>query len=212
MTGLLGPVTAIVAAAAAALSSAVPASSAPAGGCYPAHARQLARSRSARVYEIGPVRPGPLAGARVYACYLRRGRPVALGATAERMRVGPVRLAGAEVAYGATSMGVDTGFAQVVVLNLATGARRSAAAATPPTRPESFSSVTALVVTSAGSAAWIASRSGIGQTGTYEVHRSDRAGAVLLDSGPAIAPSSLERRGSTVTWTNSGRVRSAPLR
>lgn len=220
MIGLVGRIAAIALAGAAALSpgsAATPsagsnATSAAGAGCFPAHAHQLARSPAARVYEVGPARSGPLTGDTVYACYLRRGRPLRLGASAGRMRVGPVVLAGAHVAYASTAMGVDTGSTEVVVVNLASGARRSLAAVSPPRRPESFSAVTALVVTGAGSAAWIGSRSGIGQPhATYEVRRFQAATVTVLDSGPTVAPRSLRRRGSTVSWTDAGRTRSAPL-
>jgi hypothetical protein len=211
--GLISGIAAVVAAAAAALGSATPAASSSHGGCYPAGVRELARDAVARVYEASPpARSSRLGGAAVYACYLRRGHPVALAPAGGFTRVGPVALAGPVVAYAATAMGVDTSSSSVVVLNLASGARRTLTAASPPRRPESFTAVSALVVTARGSVAWIASRSGIGQPQpTFEVRSARASGTALLDSGTSIAAASLRRAGARVTWTDGGRTRSAPL-
>jgi hypothetical protein len=212
--GLVSGIAAVVAAAAVALGGATPAASSGQGGCYPAGVRQLARDAVARVYEAGTPAGGPrLGGTAVYACYLRRGHPVALAPAGGFTRVGPVALAGPVVAYASAAMGVDTSSSTVSVLNLASGARRTLTAASPPRRPESFTAVSSLVVTARGSVAWIASRSGVGQPQTtYEVRRSDASGSALLDSGTSIASSSLRRAGAKITWIDGGRTRSAPLR
>jgi hypothetical protein len=149
----------------------------------------------------------------VYGCLLRGGRPVALSSgVLTRGRVGPVKLAGGAVAYASTVMGVDTASSAVRVLNLRD--RRlvhDLPATSGPRRPESFTSVTALVVTRAGAVAWIGQSSGIGRRPTFEVHRADRSGTALLDSGAAIEPASLRRSGHLVSWRDRGRSSSARL-
>ena len=183
------------------------------GGCFPAGARQLARDADVRVFAASASSRAPrLAAPPVYACDLRRGRRVALNGGGGFVRVTPVAVAGPVVAYGLASMGVDTTTSTIGVLNVATGARHSLAAASTPRRPETFTTVASLVVTRGASAAWIAGRSGIGQPQpSYEVWRLRRGATTLLDAGAAIAANSLRRHGSAVTWSDAGRSRSAPL-
>lgn len=219
--GLLSSVVAVLTAAAAALGTASSggasgggssAGAGPSGACPPAGARVIARDSVARVFQLGGAAGPRLGGVPVYACQLRSGRRFALGGGAQT-RVTRVSLAGAVVAYATTLMGVDTSQSTVTVLNLAGGSRHTVASASPTRRPESFTSVSALVATPRGSAAWVASSSAIGQPQpTYEVRRLQGGADTLLDSGPAISPGSLRRSGATVTWTDAGRRRAAPLR
>jgi hypothetical protein len=62
-----------------------------------------------------------------------------------------------------------------------------------------------LVLAPSGSIAWIVAGS------SNEVAVRDASGRRVLDSGEAIALSSLELQGSTLTWVNSGAVRSVTL-
>ncbi|MGI8557936.1 MAG: hypothetical protein ACR2ND_06475 [Solirubrobacteraceae bacterium] len=118
-------------------------------------------------------------------------------------------LSGSYAAFAEGLHGIDTSSASVVLADLRSGRRLSAQpAATPARRPESFVSVTALVL--AGTRiAWIASSGGVGLPAPrYEVH----VGRRLLDKGPDIVPRSLALHGSTVRWRHGGTVRQAPLR
>ena len=76
--------------------------------------------------------------------------------------VGPIVVAGEVAAYGSERCGVDTGFTQVLVRDLRTGKRVSASPAVTSPGPESFASVSALVVRSDGAAAWVAIATSIG--------------------------------------------------
>jgi hypothetical protein len=212
---LMTRVAAVAAGALAALAGGHPGASAGSlGGCPPAHAQVLARSPTARVFSLGGASPRIGSGSTaVYGCLVRGGNPIALApGPFARSHVGPVKLAGDVVAYGFTLLGVDTAQGSVRVLDLA-GLRRlhDLPATSPPRHPESFTNVTALVLTRAGAVAWIGQKGGIGQRPTFEVHRADRSGAALLDSGAAIAPGSLRLSGHSVSWRDHGRSSSARL-
>jgi hypothetical protein len=74
--------------------------------------------------------------------------------------------------------------------------------------------ITALVLKSNGSIAWILYRvdwRSFERTYTYEVWKADSGGTVLLDSDPQIDPESLALNGSTLFWTRAGEPRSATL-
>lgn len=61
------------------------------------------------------------------------------------------------------------------------------------------------------SVAWVATQLRTSQPSWYKVIRVDSRGRKLLDSGPAIDPRSLHRRGDVITWTGDGRRHSARL-
>ena len=68
------------------------------------------------------------------------------------------------------------------------------------------------IVTSRGSVAWTATRSEHGRPGPASVHAASREGEpVLLDSGEAIDAGSLALSGSTLSWSDAGTERTAPL-
>lgn len=168
--------------------------------CGPSRAHTLASTHSARVYTQ--------AGA-VYGC-VRGRRPVRLAPPAHlgSPQLEQFAISGRHAAFAEGSHGVDTSSASVVVVDLRSGRRLAVLpAATPPRRPESFESVTALVL-SGTRVAWIASSGAVGlPVPRYEVH----AGRKLLDEAPDIAPRSLALRGSTVSWRHGGAARHAPL-
>ena len=69
-------------------------------------------------------------------------------------------------------------------------------------------------MTADGAVAWSATSSRRGVPTAVEVRRRRRGTtnqAVLVDSGTAIDPDSLRRRGRTITWTKAGVRRSARL-
>jgi hypothetical protein len=179
----------------------------PARGCAPAGVRALLANRRATVYARGE---------NVYGCSSSSRRSYLLGASGRTLkagRAGPLALAGADVAYGLSRFGVDTGTAQVVVRRLTDGVvLREASATTRVPGAESYQSVAALVVKGDGAVAWIGNgRSIIGRRPVVEVHRYDGRGQAELDSGSRIASGSLRLHGSRLTWTNSARRRSATL-
>jgi hypothetical protein len=184
--------------------SSSPASS---SGCTPSGSRTLSADRRARVFDLSGV---------VYGCATRVGRRYRLGEARSCVgsdRAGPFALAGEIVAYGLERCGIDTGFSQVVVENLATGKRtRSESATTSPLGPESYVSVSSVAVKSNGAVGWIDTGGSIvAHRQIREVHRADKAGRALLDSGLAIGSSSLRLSGSRLTWKHGKSTRSAPL-
>jgi hypothetical protein len=175
--------------------------------CGPASAQTLAVSRQARVY---------LSSGRVYGCAIAAGRSYHLGAGQRSLRegrVGVITVAGRYAGYGLSSFGVDTVSAQVVVRNLATGNVRHEAPAASRVVVESFQSIDSIVLKPDGAVAWISQVGSVISHGRYlEVHRIDSRGQALLDSGAAIVSRSLRLHGSTVTWRDGSKARSASLR
>jgi hypothetical protein len=194
-------------AAAAVLGAAVAAADArPApSSCAPPHAKILATSGNARIYS--------LTGA-IYGCLGHRDTLLAGGpSSGPATRVGLYALAGRYAGTDVVQMGVDTLSSTVFVTDLGSGATvATAAATTPENRAESFTSVSALRVTSSGALAWIGRRSAIGaSTPIYEVHTLRGRSNHLLATSTAIAPHSLALKGSTLSWTQGGRTRTARM-
>ena len=176
--------------------------------CGPAGARTLAVDRAARAYQ---------SGSGVYGCSAAARRSYLLGASARSIRegrAGPIALAGSDVAYGYTRFGIDTVSAQVVVRDLASGKQlHSEPATSRPLGPEFFQSVATVVVKPDGAVAWIGDGGSIiaGRTRDIEVDRAEARGFALLESGAGIDARSLRLRGSTLTWRDGARTRSARL-
>lgn len=175
--------------------------------CGPPAARTLAASRLARVY---------VSAGSVYGCAYASRRSYRLGAASgaiREARVGPVAVAGHDAAYALSSFGIDTGSSNVVVRDLASGRVLHDVEAIHRLLPEAYQAVDAIVVKPDGAVAWISEinsviRRGAGGLG---VLRIDARGQRVLDTGPAIHPKSLRLRGSTLTWRDGARTRSATL-
>ena len=194
--------------AASDLSATGPATPHPAATCGPHSAKTLAASQLARVDSIG---------GQVYGCAVGATHRHRLGASIRTLRedrVGPVAIAGKVVAYGLSSFGVDTVSSLVIVRDLGNGQQLRAAAPTNRILPESFTSVDSIVVKADGATAWISQTSSVIRSGSpvTQVWRADAPGQSLLDSGGAIDARSLRRSGSTISWRDGSKVRSARLR
>lgn len=175
--------------------------------CGPAGAKTLAIDSVARVYA---------SGGSVYGCNDASGHRYRLGSTQRRPgqpAIGKVALAGVDVAYGATTFGVDTSGASVTVRRLDNGRTlRKLAAMTLPVGPESFQSVDSLVVKADGAVAWIASSSSIvSHEYQAQLSRADRRGETSLDTGSGIKTSSLRLQHSTLSWRDGGGAQTATL-
>jgi hypothetical protein len=176
--------------------------------CGSAHARTLATSRLARVYVSG--------GSAVFGCAKGSSRQWRLGALhscIQSQRVGPVAVTGRLAAYGVQSCGIDTGTSDVVVARLTDNKQL---ARLPATRsllgPESFVTVSAIVLAPDGATAWISVASSIiSHASTLEVHAWNGQRTRRLDSGD-VAAKVLELHGSALRWQHSGHWRSATLR
>ena len=179
-----------------------------AAACGPSDGRTLAASKRARVY----AKDG-----NVYGCAVGPSRSYLLGAEMRSLRegrAGPVAVAGRDAGYGLASFGVDTITAQVVVRNLRSGRQLRALPATTAVLPESFQTVSGVVVKADGAVAWISSVSSVVSHGAsmLEVHRADSRGPALLDSASTIDPRSLHLKGSTLSWRDGSELRTATLR
>jgi hypothetical protein len=197
---------ALLAVIAAALPLAAASSRGSSSWCGPVAGHTIAADAVARVYTVGDT---------VYGCASGGAKSYKLGQRASCIgasRVSPVKVAGRMAAYGLERCGVDTGFTEVVVRRLTSGAQLHSLAATSPPGAESFQSVDSLVLKPDGAVAWIGSGSSIvGHGRLVEVRKADRSGEALLDSGSAIDPRSLRLRRSTLTWKHASSTRSATL-
>jgi hypothetical protein len=154
----------------------------------------------------------------VYGCSLGAKQSYRLGSAARSIRqgrVGPLALAGRDAAYGFTRYGVDTLSATVIVVRLSDGKQlHNSSATSKPLGPEFFQSVESVVVKSDGAVAWVAKAGSIisGRPADVEVNRADARGALLLDSGGGINPTSLRLHDSIVSWRHGSATHSATLR
>ena len=176
------------------------------GHCGPAGAKTLVIDSVARVYT---------SAGSVYGCSAS-GHRYRLGSSQRhpgQPAIGKAALAGVDVAYGATTFGVDTSGASVTVRRLDTGRTvRRKSAMNGPVGPEAFQSVEGLVVKSDGAVAWIAqANSVVSHRSQIEVDRVDERGGATLDTGSGIDTSSLRLHGSRLSWRHSGAVRTATL-
>jgi hypothetical protein len=103
----------------------------------------------------------------------------------------------------------------VIVVRLSDGKQlHNSSATSKPLGPEFFQSVESVVVKSDGAVAWVAKAGSIisGRADDVEVKRADARGALPLDSGAGIDPTSLRLRDSTVSWRHGSATHSATLR
>lgn len=152
----------------------------------------------------------------VYGCALPGGRSFRLGTLGifGHMRLDHAAVAGRVVAYGVTTLGVDTATTAVMVRRLTNGAELGSFSATNDLFPESFQSIGSLVINSDGRVAWIAKQTSIAahaQAIAVFQASSPAARATLLDSGVAIDPTSLRLSGSALSWRHGGTARHATL-
>jgi hypothetical protein len=197
------PLVSVVVVIAACGSSAATASA----QCGPSGAKTLAADHLARVYT---------SKGSIYGCANTVRHSYLLARSSRRPgqpQIGTLALAGVVVAYGETMTGVDTASAQVVVRRLDNGRTlRSLAAMNQPIGPESLQSVDSIVVKADGAVAWIATaHSIIRHRAQAEVDRDDRRGRSTLDTGSAIASTSLRLSGSSLSWRHGAATRTARL-
>jgi hypothetical protein len=177
--------------------------------CGPSGAHTLVSGRQGRVYERG---------GGVFGCAFGSGSGHRLGAVSRSLvepTVGPIAIAGTVVAYGSKTFGTDTATVMVDVRRLTSGRFLHARPAlTQPVRPESFQTVSSVVVASDGAVAWIGSAESGPSRNRMDVEalEIDASGERVLDSGAGVDPSSLRLNGSRLTWMDSGASRDAELR
>ncbi len=178
--------------------------------CAPKHTKVLVSNAQVQVYgrinEVGSL--------RIFGCARGRKRSYVLGETPNFTSVGGQGidheiLAGTMVAYEEISAGEmpeGEGRASwlVLVRDLRNGrwVHRAFTGVARKPKNEGVGPLSALVLKSDGSVAWIAK---VGDLSgyvppEYEVHALDKRGSRLLASGTDIAPSSLTLKGSALSW------------
>lgn len=183
--------------------------------CVPRGMEVLTRTTNTAVY---------LRNDEAYACR-GRGRPVGLGSydpvaaadpEAESDHVSPIRLAGRYVASAVQCYCAPFAEFAIRVHDLERR-KRVLYRATGRPRPGGdggdvgIGPATDLVLSRAGSVAWIADRQE-GEPDVNEVHRCDTRGCRLLDAAPDIGPRTLRLRDGTIEWMRGGVRRTATLR
>ncbi len=175
----------------------------------------LARSAAVRVYET---RPRSAREPRaVLACLSgHRGHMTLLAPTQLNLHTSLSRfeLAGHVAAYLETQFGVDSGTTKLVVVDV--GARRVLHAIEAGSYVDAglvFSeAVIRFLITSRGSVAWTVTRDDRRDPALESVWAAPREGPpALLDSGEAIDAGSLALAGTTLSWTDAGAQRTAPM-
>ena len=175
----------------------------------------LARGAALRIYET---RPRSAAEPRaVLACLAgHRGHMTLLAPTQLNRHTSLARfvLAGRVAAYLETQFGVDAGTTKLVVVDV--GARRVLHAIEAGSYVDAGlifrEAVIRFVLTSRGSVAWTVTREERGQAAVSSVWAAPRTGPpALLDSGGAIEAGSLSLSGITLSWTDGGSPRAAPM-
>lgn len=207
MLRYLGLVAALCTLSACGSSTAAPATATVHANCAPAGVHLIAAGSHAEVYSRSR---------SVYGCATGGGR-YKLGGSGLCVNshvVEAVAITGRIAAYALSSCGVDMSNTQVIVRRLTDGHQLSSAPAVVRiSGPESVQSVSAIVVSPRGRAAWIGtSHSILSHRQTTEVVAQTSGGVRLLDSGKGIASSSLRLTGSKLTWTDASGSRSATLR
>lgn len=185
------------------------------GDCRTHRAKTLLRTATGRVFQEfvwRPGRSGPGGNSWIdaaYGCLFSVNEPFALGQVDDDdFDLEIFQLVGPYVAYeeqGCVGLGCGYG---VIVRDLRDGSKFREA---PDASSNAFGPVTDLVLRENGSVAWTANSPPFSPETYRTVWASDSLGTRLLDSGPDIAPGSLELNGSALSWVNGGLSRSATL-
>lgn len=170
-----------------------------------------------RVYSTGPQSSNTYA---VRAC--RRGAGASMTLLAARSQrhfglhhsVGQFALAGDFVGYIETQHGVDSGTTTLIVVDVASR-RKLHEIASGHYVDAGFvfsEGVTDFVVSNRGSVAWITER---GKGGSLEERTVQVVGptgiATVADASTTIDPTSLRLSGHTLSWSDAGVIRTAPM-
>jgi hypothetical protein len=175
----------------------------------------LAHDRSVRIYSTGTQ-----LAETVVACSLLSGSRITLlpayspGFHGLHHSVGGFELAGAIVGFTEAQFGVDSGTTRLVIADVARGrVLRSIAGGNYVDAGFVLAEgISRFVMTPTGAVAWVATRSKAGQLTGVTVSAAARAGApAVLDEGLGIDPSSLRLAGGTVSWSDGGVLRTAPV-
>lgn len=185
-------------------------------GCKrPRGSTVFARSKYAVVYEDSR--------GRDFGCLFSLGQRAEL-IDAYTDYTNPFTLAGRYVAYPQTSQDPDgTEYYLLTVFDLRQGGWHTLSGiyANPPEPPHQATGIkTDLVLKKNGSVAWISCYPYMGDIDSTNCHRNpplqvwrtDRRGTKLLDASTELRKHSLKRRGSTITWRDGSKTRTAQLK
>jgi Tol biopolymer transport system component len=178
----------------------------PPGRCGMLGSRTIHKTKLARIFTEND---------RYYGCLYATGRIVRLeegGGISPTL--GELALAGRYVGYEIESEGTDVGrYADLFVADLRSGRVIRSTNSVDPSTGSSYADVRRLVITRAGSIAWVVRPlTEDDRRLPYQVHKFDRSGARMLDSGRRIRPKSLTLHGHRISWRNGQNRRSARLR
>lgn len=191
-----------------------PAATVRAPHCSLKGSRTMKANRHVRVFKVTRRGHG-----HAYGCRRGASRAFELGIIGECQNNDEVRrveLAGRRAALGIYACALYSSWWRVDLVDLRNGHREftSSPIATIAPDDSTHDELARIVATADGAVAWTAARSRRGVPIAVEVRRRRRGTtnqAVLVDSGTAIDPDSLRRRGRTITWTKAGVRRSAQL-
>jgi len=195
--------------------------------CGSAAGTTLAAGRRARLYSVstrGPRAESSPESVRVLGCLYGPRPPLELGASSytqagsrdpTKGRINPevVALAAPVAAYSTSFQGIDFNRNWVVVRDLRSGAVLTVAAADPEVGVEPVSALTDIAVARSGAVAWISNGRSLGgsRRGSEVGVAAPGGSAEVLDEGAGIDPESLQLKDGSLTWTDEGAPRSAPI-
>ena len=173
-------------------------------------ARTVAANRHVRVFR---------ARGEVFGCRRTANRAYEIGHGSGECQnndlIDSAVVAGNLAALNVRTCGLYGSSSTVKLVNLRDGRGRFASAPlSTPGSEAGYDAIRGMTVTPGGGLAWLGVRVARGAVVAAEVRRrrpgfADRS--VVLDSGVAIDPRSLRRRGSRVQWRNAGAARSAAI-
>jgi hypothetical protein len=218
-----GALACVLALVVAAMPAAGPALAARHRPCPPLGARVFARDASVAVYSLEAEK----LGAAAEACAIASGsRMTLLPGRAHRPRfplvggIFGIVLAGPLVAFEVNTHGVDSGSEYLEIVDVA---RRIVLREIPDVGRYvdagvlGFRSITQLVLSRSGSAAWITEQGRRlvpePQAPLLQVYLAPAGGGPVqeLDEGPDIGPESLSLSGGTLSWWHAGTLHTAPI-
>jgi hypothetical protein len=171
------------------------------GGCHPRGARTIVQDAVGRFYLD--------ATGSWYYCAFGVGTPHLAAHSPVPDEPAPVdstaRVSGRFLAF--FEEGGNAGNAGVVVFDMVAGDATFGTAANEGSSLGGFGTPSVLVLKPDGSVAWIY----VGAGGQTEVHRHDKTGSAIVDSGSGIPSRSLAAGGALLYWTDAGSPRSVPF-
>lgn len=175
-------------------------------GCYPRRSLTVAENRKARFFVIRRH-----SGLWYYGCLFSQGKPRGLREnpmSPSEVEFGPHKLAGGYIAYTVSYSSSIGGWTELRRLDLRRGRTRTLDEG--GWALDRVATIERFVLTRFGAMTWSVSDSQL----PTEIHKFDRDGEAVVDSGEGIVADSLRLAagGRRATWQHDGRRRSIRLR